>query len=95
MTKLTRETLADRLLAELERQILAGRIAVGEALPNERELSEAYGVGRTTVREAIQRVWASRFRPSRTRLGLRRHRGRIAAVVESAATACRIGSLLR
>ena len=58
MRKLTRETLADRLLAELERQILAGRIAVGEALPNERELSEAFGVGRTTVREAIQGLLA-------------------------------------
>ena len=58
MTKLTRETLADRLLAELERQILVGRIVVGEALPNERELSEAFGVGRTTVREAIQGLLA-------------------------------------
>ena len=58
MTKLTRETLADRLLADLERQILSGRILPGEALPNERELSDAFGVGRTTVREASQGLLA-------------------------------------
>ena len=58
MTKLSRETLADRLLADLERQILSGRILPGEALPNERELSDAFGVGRTTVREASQGLLA-------------------------------------
>ncbi|MBM12634.1 MAG: hypothetical protein CL759_11210 [Chloroflexi bacterium] len=55
---LSRETLADRLLAELERQILSGRIVPGDVLPTERELSEAFGVGRTTVREACQGLLA-------------------------------------
>ena len=58
MTKLSRETLADRLLADLERQILSGRLLPGQALPNERELSEAFAVGRTTVREACQGLLA-------------------------------------
>jgi GntR family transcriptional repressor for pyruvate dehydrogenase complex len=58
MTKLSRETLADRLLADLERQILSGRILPGQALPNERELCEAFAVGRTTVREASQGLLA-------------------------------------
>lgn len=51
--KLSRETLADRLFDQLRQQILSGRLAPGRRLPSEREIGEAFGVGRTTVREAI------------------------------------------
>lgn len=51
--KLSRETLADRLFDQLRQQILSGRLAPGRRLPSEREVGEAFGVGRTTVREAI------------------------------------------
>lgn len=51
--RLSRETLADRLFDQLRQQILSGRLAPGRRLPSEREIGEAFGVGRTTVREAI------------------------------------------
>lgn len=51
--KLYQEVL-DRLLA----RIRSGEIPAGEQLPSERELMDAYGVGRPAVREALQ--WLSR-----------------------------------
>ena len=51
--KLSRETLADRLFDQLRQQILSGRLGAGDRLPSEREIGEAFGVGRTTVREAV------------------------------------------
>ena len=59
--KLSRETLADRLQEQLKRQMLSGRLAPGAAMPSERELREAFGVGRTTVREALQGLVSSGF----------------------------------
>lgn len=59
--KLSRETLADRLQEQLKRQLLSGRLAPGAAMPSERELREAFGVGRTTVREALQGLVSSGF----------------------------------
>ncbi len=59
--KLSRETLADRLQEQLKRQVLSGRLAPGAAMPSERELREAFGVGRTTVREALQGLVSSGF----------------------------------
>jgi GntR family transcriptional repressor for pyruvate dehydrogenase complex len=61
MNKLTRVTLADSLLTQLRQQILSGRLSPGEAMPSERELREAFGVGRTTVREALQGLVAAGF----------------------------------
>ena len=52
--KLNRETLVDRLSAQLRQLIVSESIKSGEAFPSERELCEAFGVGRTTVREALQ-----------------------------------------
>src|SRR5579859_2308041 len=56
---LKRETLADRVLAQLRRQILAGVLAPGQQMPSEQDLSLAFGVGRTTVREALGGLVAS------------------------------------
>jgi GntR family transcriptional regulator, transcriptional repressor for pyruvate dehydrogenase complex len=66
---LKRETLADRLLIQLRRQILSGVLAPGERIPSEQDLSLAFGVGRTTVREALGGLVASGF--------ARRHRNRL------------------
>lgn len=60
-TRLSRETLVDRLTNELRQQVLSGAIAPGEALPSERELCDAFGVGRTTVREALKALAAAGF----------------------------------
>jgi GntR family transcriptional repressor for pyruvate dehydrogenase complex len=52
--KLTRRTLAETLLAQLRQQILTGNLQPGAQLPTEKAIGEAFGVGRTTVREALQ-----------------------------------------
>ncbi|WP_197280879.1 transcriptional regulator NanR [Bosea vaviloviae] len=49
--KLHQEVL-DRLMARIQ----AGEFAPGEQLPSERELMEAYGVGRPSIREALQQL---------------------------------------
>jgi len=51
---ITRVTLADSVIDQLRKQILSGGLAPGERLPTERELCAAFGVGRTTVREALK-----------------------------------------
>lgn len=48
-----RPKLADRLVAELRSQVVAGKLAAGQKLPTESRLTETYGVSRTVVREAI------------------------------------------
>ena len=58
---LKRETLAERLLIQLRRQILSGTLAPGQRIPSEQDISLAFGVGRTTVREALGGLVASGF----------------------------------
>lgn len=43
----------EEVASRIERLIQAGDYAPGDQLPSEREMMEAYGVGRTSVREAI------------------------------------------
>ena len=62
-----KETLADQLLARLRQQILSGHLAPGQLVPPEEELSEAFGVGRTTVREALRGLVAAGFVERRQR----------------------------
>lgn len=59
--RLSRMTLADRLFEQLRQQIIAGRIAVGATIPAEQEIGEAFGVGRTTVREALHGLVSAGF----------------------------------
>ena len=58
---LRRVTLADTLLTELRGQVLSGRLRAGSQMPPEAQLSEAFGVGRTTVREALRGLVAGGF----------------------------------
>ena len=53
-----RPSLSRRLARELSASIATGRIRVGEKLPTEQELCDAYGVSRTVVREAISSLRA-------------------------------------
>ncbi|RIL02338.1 MAG: hypothetical protein DCC71_16590 [Proteobacteria bacterium] len=49
-------SLVDRVFEQLRSQIISGAIPAGGRLPNERELSEAMGVNRQVVREAVKRL---------------------------------------
>ncbi|MFT9820684.1 GntR family transcriptional regulator [Lysinibacillus sp. NPDC056185] len=51
-----KESSSDKIENELIRSILAGVYSVGSTLPPERELAKEFGVGRPTVREALQRL---------------------------------------
>lgn len=61
-------TEKDRLVARLRGEILAGKLAPGERLPRETELSERYHVSRNTAREAISALSAQGL--IRTRRGM-------------------------
>ncbi len=52
-----RRATADAITA-IQNQIRAGKISPGERLPSERALSEALGVSRPTIREAVQSLAA-------------------------------------
>jgi DNA-binding FadR family transcriptional regulator len=49
-----RRSLADEVAAQLQQQIALGKYKTGEQLPIEPELMRTFGVGRSTIREAIK-----------------------------------------
>jgi GntR family transcriptional regulator, transcriptional repressor for pyruvate dehydrogenase complex len=48
--------VSDSVAAQLEQLILRGSYRVGDRLPPERELAEQFGVGRSSMREALRRI---------------------------------------
>lgn len=53
VTPIRREPLAAEVARRLVDYLLSGGIEPGERMPSERQLAEAFGVGRSAVREAI------------------------------------------
>jgi DNA-binding FadR family transcriptional regulator len=51
---LQRHNLADAVVGKLQQQLSLGEYQTGEKLPSEPELMEQFGVGRSTIREAIR-----------------------------------------
>ena len=54
IVKEDRKLLGNRIEAQLMRYIQEEPIPVGEKIPNEFELAEKFGVGRSTTREAVK-----------------------------------------
>jgi len=59
----------EQVLAQIEEHILRGRLRPGDRLPSERELVQALGVGRTSVREALRVLQAMGIIESRGGIG--------------------------
>lgn len=51
---ISRRSLADEVAARLQQQIISGKYKVGDQLPVEPELMQQFGVGRSSIREAIK-----------------------------------------
>ena len=51
--KVEKKTLADEVSEQIQKRIALGEMSVGSKLPTEKELSDMYGVGRSTIREAV------------------------------------------
>ncbi|MEV6774087.1 GntR family transcriptional regulator [Nocardia sp. NPDC051030] len=56
LKRIDRRTVPDEVFEQLIDDVLDGELAPGAALPAERQLAEALGVSRPTVREALQRL---------------------------------------
>jgi DNA-binding FadR family transcriptional regulator len=63
-------TLSTRLGDNLRRAIVAGQFPPGSKLPSESQLSEAHGVSRTVVREALASLRADRLVEARQGAGV-------------------------
>ena len=55
---LNKQTLADKLFADIQELILDGRLEGGAALPSEQELAKKYGVSRAVVRDGTRMLMA-------------------------------------
>ncbi len=53
-SRVQRQQLVDQVVTKLQEWISLERIAVGEKLPTEAELMAHFGVGRSTIREAVR-----------------------------------------
>jgi GntR family transcriptional repressor for pyruvate dehydrogenase complex len=59
MKRVTKRNLPDSVALELTEMIRSGELKAGECLPSQGELAEAFGVGRSSVREATQALRAA------------------------------------
>ncbi|WIX80646.1 FadR/GntR family transcriptional regulator [Amycolatopsis carbonis] len=55
----------ERIVEQIEEAVVSGRLKPGERLPGERELMTQFGVGRSTVREALRVLQAAELIRSR------------------------------
>jgi GntR family transcriptional regulator, transcriptional repressor for pyruvate dehydrogenase complex len=54
LNQITKRRYSDQVVDSLKAEILSNRFAVGDRLPGEKDLTEAFKVSRTVVREAIR-----------------------------------------
>jgi GntR family transcriptional regulator, transcriptional repressor for pyruvate dehydrogenase complex len=57
----TRRSVPDEVFDQVLGEVVDGEIGAGESLPSERRLAEVLGVSRPAVREALQRMAATRL----------------------------------
>jgi DNA-binding FadR family transcriptional regulator len=52
--KIRQKTVVEQVMEEIKSLIATGQYKVGDRIPTEKELSEMFGVGRSSIREAIK-----------------------------------------
>ena len=52
--KIKQKTVVEQVMEQIKELIANGRFKVGDRIPTEKELSEMFGVGRSSIREAIK-----------------------------------------
>lgn len=68
-TPVKKYCLSDEVASKLQQQIASGKYKAGDQLPTEPELMELFGVGRSTIREAMRLLVNSRLLRVRQGLG--------------------------
>ncbi|MCD9021817.1 FadR/GntR family transcriptional regulator [Cohnella silvisoli] len=58
LTRLTKRNHYEEIKDQLQQMILDGKLKVGDKLPSTKEMSERFGVGRSTTREALSALKA-------------------------------------
>lgn len=85
-------SLSGEIAKKLEEEILRGRVRPGHRL-DERELSERYGVSRTPVREALQRLSSSGLAVARGRQGLQVAQLSVADLIDALSVVAQLEAL--
>jgi GntR family transcriptional repressor for pyruvate dehydrogenase complex len=88
-----RNTLASNVAEQLRRQIAEGRVRVGEYLPPQKELAEYFGVGLSTIREAVQLLSAAGLLKSHPGKGTWVSDDALGSIIDSRAVKTRLGEL--
>ena len=61
LQRVSRRSVPDQVFDQVLGEVVDGEIGAGESLPSERRLAEVLGVSRPAVREALQRMAATRL----------------------------------
>jgi len=87
------DTLVDRVVHELRQMILDGEIQPGDFLPTRKELAAQFGVGLSTVHEAIQALAAVGMLESRPGKGTWVREDTLDTLIHPAVVETRLGEL--
>jgi len=92
-TRLSTSTLVDDVAEEIRQMILTGEIEPGEFLPTRKELAAEFGVGLSTVQEAIQALSAVGMLASRAGKGTWVREDALDVLIHPEAVRTRLGKL--
>ena len=73
VTKLQKQNHYDEIAQQIKEMIMQGQLKMGDKLPSTKELSERFGVGRSTIREALSALKAMGLIEIRQGRGVPRH----------------------
>ena len=92
-TRLPTSTLVDDVTDEIRQMVLSGEIEPGEFLPTRKELAAQFGVGLSTVQEAIQALSAVGMLASRAGKGTWVREDALDVLIHPEAVRTRLGEL--